>query len=410
MSFSLYIARRYLFSKKRHNAINIISAISMGGVALATVAMVCTLSVFNGFRDLIGSLYTAIDPELEITATQGKFIDTGDARLQQVKQHEDVEQVSQCLTDHALILFKGRPVVVTLHGVDDQYSKTVGIDSILYSNGNSAAGLQLHSADIDYGTPGIGLASQIGAIDFGSIQICAPAAGERISLTNPIESFNVADISASGHCFQVHQRKYDESTMIVPLHFAQDIFDKQGYITSLAVKLHKNTNLDGIKNELRQTLGPEFQVKDRLEQQQDTFNIMEIEKFMAYLFLSFIVLVACFNIISSVSMLIIDKRDDVQTLRHLGASDKDIVRIFLMEGRMIALIGAVVGVIIGVLLCLGQQVFGWLRLGDAEGNFIVNAYPVSVHLLDVFIVFITVIAVGFISVWYPVRYLSRRLI
>ena len=151
-------------------------------------------------------------------------------------------------------------------------------------------------------------------------------------------------------------------------------------------------------------------MKDRLEQQQDTFNIMEIEKFMAYLFLSFIVLVACFNIISSVSMLIIDKRDDVQTLRHLGASDKDIVRIFLMEGRMIALIGAVVGVIIGVLLCLGQQVFGWLRLGDAEGNFIVNAYPVSVHLLDVFIVFITVIAVGFISVWYPVRYLSQRLI
>lgn len=410
MSVSLYIARRYLFSKKRHNAINIISAISMGGVALATVAMVCTLSVFNGFRDLIGSLYTTFDPELEITSAKGKFIAADDARLQRVQQHAGVACVSECLTDHALILFKGHPVVVTLRGVDDQYSNTVGIDSILYSSGSAPSKLLLHAAEVDYGTPGIGLASQIGAIDFGSLQICAPAAGERINVTNPIESFNVADINASGHYFQVHQRKYDESTMIVPLRFVQDIFDKEGFVTSLAVKLKDNANVDAVKNELRAALGNDFQVRDRLEQQQDTFNIMEIEKLMAYLFLTFIVLVACFNIISSVSMLIIDKRDDVQTLRHLGASDKDIVRIFLMEGRMIAVIGAVVGVILGVLLCLGQQQFGWIRLGDAEGNFIVNAYPVSVHLMDVLIVFVTVIAVGFISVWYPVRYLSRRLV
>lgn len=406
MSFPLLMARRYLFSKKSHNAINIISGISVGGVALATMALVCTLSVFNGFRDLIGSLYTAFDPQLEVVPAKGKFASAADPALQAVRKNGNVAVATECLEDNALILFKGRPTVIVLKGVADNFDRCTDIRGILYGEGNFV----LRAGDVDYGIPGIGLAQQLGGVDYGSVPVCAPRKGERINTVNPAESFNTGELVSPRVTFSVSQRKYDENYLLAPLSFAQRLFEQEGRVTSLELRLKEGADVEAVKRELQAAVGDRFAVKDRMEQQEEIFGIMNIEKLMAYFFLTFILLVASFNIIGSLSMLIIDKRADVATLRHLGADDRLIVRIFLLEGRLISLLGAVIGVVLGLLLCYLQQTFGLLRLGGEAGNFIIDAYPVSVHLADIAVVFLTVIAIGFCSVWYPVRHLSKRLL
>lgn len=402
----LFMALRYLFSRKRVGAANIISAISVLGVAFGTAALVCTLSVFNGFHDLIGGLFTTFDPQIMVQPAKGKFAAADDPVLTQMARLPEVEASSACLEDNALILFRGRPVVIMLKGVDSNYDKVTGIRSILYGNG----AYRLHTADVNYGIPGIGLASAMGGVDFGTLQICAPRKGEQVNLLNPIESFNADDLTSTGICFDVNQRKYDENYMLCSLAFAQALFEQQGCITSFELKLKPSADTEAVKARLQALAGDRFKVLNRIEQQPDVFNVMKIEKLVAYLFLTFILLVACFNIVGSVSMLIIDKRTDMQTLRHLGASPHMVFRVFLYEGRCIALLGAVIGLAFGLLLCWLQQTFGLIRLGGSSGDFIIDAYPVSVHALDILVVALTVVAVGFVSVWFPVRYLVRRLL
>ena len=403
-SVPLFMALRYLFSRKRVGAINIISGISVAGVAFGTAALLCTLSVFNGFRDLIGSLYTTFDPQIEVVPATGKFAAATDSTLLRIASHPQVQAASATLQDNALILFRGRPTVILIKGVDDHYDRVTGIRSILYGKG----GYILHAADVEYCIPGIGLAAQMGGLDFGSIEVCAPRKGERVNLTNPAESFNVAEVASAGVCFNVNQRRYDENCMLTSLHLAQQLFSREGYITGLELRLKDGADEAKVKQELRQIAGTRYAVHDRLEQQQEMFNVMHIEKMMAYLFLTFILLVACFNIIGSVSMLIIDKRADMLTLRHLGASSRQIYSIFLYEGRIIALLGAVAGIALGLLLCWLQQTTGFISMGGGQGGYIVDAYPVSVHATDVLLVLVTVVVVGFVAVWYPVRYLSRK--
>lgn len=408
MSLPLFISRRYLFSKKSHNAINIISAISAFGVAFATMALLCTLSVFNGFRELIGSLYTTFDPQLEIRPAAGKFADADDATLWQMRRHPAVETYSDCLEEQAMVLFVGRPVIINVKGVDDRFPQVSSIDSIT-TTGTAPGRFLLHAADIEYGVPSIGLSQQFGGVDYGTMPICAPRGGERINLTNPTESFNVIDIQSPGVFFQVHQQRYDDNYLLTSIQFARDLFEQPGRISSVALRLKAGHDTDAVRDELRAMSGGRFVVLNRQEQHADTFRIMQIEKMMAYLFLTFIVLVASFNIISSVAMLIIDKRDDIETLKHMGANERTIVRIFLHESRMITTIGAAAGIVLGLGLCWLQQKFGLLQLGGG-GNFIVNAYPVSVSPVDVVVVLCTVLAVGFLTAWYPVRYLTRQLI
>ena len=400
-----FVARRYLFSRKRISAINLVSAISVVGVAFGTAALLCTLSVFNGFHDLIGSLYTAFDPEVKIVAAKGKSFAANDPALEAVRRLPEVEAASASYTDNALILFRGNPQVITLKGVDEHFERVTGIRSILYpENGN----YQLESAGLSYGIPGIGLASMMGSVDYGSIQICAPTRGERINLANPAASFNAEDLYSSGVCFAVSQKQYDEAYMIAPLAFAQRLFEHEGTLTSLELKLKPSADPEQALRRIRQTLGSGFKALNRAEQQEDTFNVMNIEKTMAYFFLTFILLVACFNIVGTVSMLMIDKRADVVTLRSLGADEGLIFRIFLCEGSMISFLGAVAGTLLGLLICYLQQTFGLLSLGGSSGNFIIDAYPVSIHPSDVVIVFFTVLIVGFLAVLYPVKYLTRR--
>lgn len=400
-----FVARRYLFSRKRISAINLVSAISVVGVAFGTAALLCTLSVFNGFHDLIGSLYTAFDPEVKIVAAKGKSFAADDPALEAVRRLPEVEAASASYTDNALILFRGNPQVITLKGVDDHFERVTGIRSILYPENGT---YQLESAGLSYGIPGIGLASMMGSVDYGSIQICAPTRGERINLANPAASFNAEDLYSSGVCFAVSQKQYDEAYMIAPLAFAQRLFEHEGTLTSLELKLQPSADPEQALRRIRQTLGSGFKALNRAEQQEDTFNVMNIEKTMAYFFLTFILLVACFNIVGTVSMLMIDKRADVVTLRSLGADEGLIFRIFLCEGSMISFLGAVAGTLLGLLICYLQQTFGLLSLGGSSGNFIIDAYPVSIHPSDVVIVFFTVLIVGFLAVLYPVKYLTRR--
>ena len=400
-----FVARRYLFSRKRISAINLVSAISVVGVAFGTAALLCTLSVFNGFHDLIGSLYTAFDPEVKIVAAKGKSFAANDPVLEAVRRLPEVEAASASYTDNALILCRGNPQVITLKGVDDHFERVTGIRSILYPENGT---YQLESAGLSYGIPGIGLASMMGSVDYGSIQICAPTRGERINLANPAASFNAEDLYSSGVCFAVSQKQYDEAYMIAPLAFAQRLFEHEGTLTSLELKLKPSADPEQALRRIRQTLGSGFKALNRAEQQEDTFNVMNIEKTMAYFFLTFILLVACFNIVGTVSMLMIDKRADVVTLRSLGADEGLIFRIFLCEGSMISFLGAVAGTLLGLLICYLQQTFGLLSLGGSSGNFIIDAYPVSIHPSDVVIVFFTVLIVGFLAVLYPVKYLTRR--
>ena len=410
MNFSFYIAKRYLFSKKSHNAINVISGVSVCGVALATLALVCTLSVFNGFQDLVTTMFTAFDPELKITAVSGKVFDAQDDRIQSLKQMPEVDVFSESLEDNVMVQYKDRQAMAVIKGVEDNFSQLTAIDSILYGRGE----MVLHDEVVAYAIPGIELVSILGTgVRFlDPLEIYAPKRGSKINVASPASSFNSDYLHSSGLVFAVNQQKYDASYILTSLKFARDLFQYDTEVSSIELKLKEGANINKVQGRIASLLGKDFQVLNRYEQQADTYRIMEVEKLISYLFLTFILLIACFNVIGSLSMLIIDKRADVVTLRNLGANDKIIKRIFLLEGCLISFLGALIGVVLGVALCLVQQEFGLISLGsgDSAGAFVVDAYPVNVQLTDVLLVLLTVLVISFFSVQYPVRYLSRRLL
>ena len=408
MNYRLFIARRYLFSRKSHHAINIISGISVAGVAIATMAMVCTLSVFNGFRDLVAGLFTAFDPQLRVTLTEGTSVSQDDEALQRLRRHPDVKVYTPVMEGQALVVQDRRQQVVTVMGVADNFPEQASINNILYGDGSFC----LHADVLEYGVLGLRLAARLGlSASFPDpLQVYAPKRGERVNMANPLSSFNHDELQSPGVVFNVQQSRYDDNYIITSLGFAQRLFDQRGRITSVELRLRDGVSLSSAKRELRQLLGSRFQVQDRFEQQADVFRIMRIEKLISFVFLTFILLIACFNIIGSLSMLMIDKRQDVRTLRSLGATDGQVCDIFMLEGRMISLAGAAVGLLLGLALCWLQQEFGLISMGSSAGSFIVEAYPVSVHVGDLVIVFLTVLVVGWAAVWWPVRYLSRRLL
>jgi len=408
MNFPFFIARRYLFSKKSTHAINVISAISVIGVAVATMALVIVLSVFNGFHDLVATLFTSFDPQLEIVPNMGKTAPSDDPILTQIKQLPEVSIATECVEDQALAMFNGKQAMVKIKGVDDNFAELSHINDILTGDGS----FQLHAANLQYGTLGIRLAMDLGTGSRwdGYLKVYAPKKEGQLDMANPADGFVVDSLLSPGVIFSVKQAKYDKNYIITSIAFARNLFGQQGMLSALELRLKPGSDLETVKAKISKIVGDKYKVLDRFEQQEDTFKIMSVEKIIAYIFLTFILIIACFNIIGSLSMLIIDKKNDVVTLRNLGASDKQIVRVFLFEGRMIAVIGAVIGIGFGLLLCLLQQQYGFVRLGDAEGSFIVDSYPVSVHYTDVLLIFITVVTVGWLAVWYPVRYLSKRLL
>lgn len=408
MNFPFYIARRYLFSKKSTHVINIISGISVIGVAVATMALVVTLSVFNGFHDLVASLLTSFDPQIEVVPAKGKTAPADDPILTKIRNLPQVDVATESVEDQALAIYKGKQAMVKVKGVEDNFSELSHINDILYGDGE----FSLHAANLQFGVVGIRLAEDMGmTADWdGQLKIYAPKREGQLDMMNPTEGFVEDSLISPGVVFSVKQARYDRDYVLTSIAFARNLFGQQGMLSQLEIRLKPGSDLDAVKAEMQEIVGDKYRVLDRMEQQADTFKIMKIEKFIAYIFLTFILAVACFNIIGSLSMLIIDKKNDVVTLRNMGASDKQIVRIFLFEGRMISAIGAILGILVGLLLCWLQQVYGLVSLGRSSGSFIVDAYPVSVHPEDIIIIFITVLAVGFASVWYPVRYFAKRLI
>lgn len=405
MNFPFFIARRYVFSKKSTNAINVISAISVVGVAVGTMALVIVLSVFNGFHDLVASFFTNFDPQIELVPTQGKTAPADDPLLDQVRKMPEVSVHTDVLEDQGLAVYGDRQQMVTVMGVDDNFTQLTNISDILYGDGE----FTLQAANLFYAIPGIRLAQDmgLGARFDGYLKLYAPVRrGQITDLEDPSDGFVVDSLISPGVVFAVNQAKYDRDHIICSIGFARRLFDQDGMLSSLQIRLKPGSDLAAVKKQMREIVGSKYRVLDRFEQQSDTFNIMQIEKVLAYVFLTFILMVACFNIISSLSMLIIDKKADAATLRNLGATDRQIRSIFLFEGRIISAIGAVVGILLGLLLCWLQQEFGLVHMGDSAGSFVVNAYPVSVHYDDVAIVFVTVLLIGWVAAWIPTRKLK----
>ena len=405
MNFPFFIARRYVFSKKSTNAINVISAISVVGVAVGTMALVIVLSVFNGFHDLVASFFTNFDPQIELVPTQGKTAPADDPLLDKVRKMPQVSVHTDVLEDQGLAVYGDRQQMVTVMGVDDNFTQLTNISDILYGDGE----FTLQAANLFYAIPGIRLAQDmgLGARFDGYLKLYAPVRrGQITDLEDPSDGFVVDSLISPGVVFAVNQAKYDRDHIICSIGFARRLFDQDGMLSSLQIRLKPGSDLGAVKKQMREIVGSKYRVLDRFEQQSDTFNIMQIEKVLAYVFLTFILMVACFNIISSLSMLIIDKKADAATLRNLGATDRQIRSIFLFEGRIISAIGAVVGILLGLLLCWLQQEFGLVHMGDSAGSFVVNAYPVSVHYDDVAIVFVTVLLIGWGAAWIPTRNLK----
>lgn len=407
MLFPFYIARRYLFSKKKTNAINVISIISVTGVAVATMALVIVLSVFNGFHDLVASFFTNFDPQLKVVPVEGKTAPADDPILTKIRHLPQVDVATECVEDQALAMYRDKQAMVVVKGVDDNFDQLTHIKEILYGDGEYS----LHAANLQYGILGIRLANTLGtSADFGNyLRIYAPQREGQFDVMSPEEGFVVDSLLSPGVVFAVNQSKYDRNYIVTSVTFARLLFGQDGMLSSLELRLKDGSDLDAVKSEMRKIAGTKYKVLDRFEQQADTFKIMQIEKVMAYIFLTFILIVACFNIIGSLSMLIIDKKKDVETLRSLGADDRQVKRIFLFEGRMISALGALLGIGLGLLLCWLQQSYGLVKMGERSGSFVVNAYPVSVHYDDVLFIFLTVMAVGWIAVWYPVRHFTSSI-
>ena len=406
MNLSLYIAKRYLFSKKSHQVINIISGVAIAGIALATAAMVCALSVFNGFQGVVTEQFTAFDPDIKITASKGKTITTDAPEILQVAAMPQLEVVSFGIEDKAMVEYGNKQAMVTIKGVDDAFTSLTDINRILEGPGEFI----LKDETNNYAVPGIILAQKLNCgIFFDTpLKVYAPNRKGAINLTVPARNFKKGELYSSGKVFVLNQPEYDGEYIITSSSFARSIFRREtNEATSMEIKINNGENAGEVKSRIEEILGDGYVVQNRYEQQESIYKVMQIEKLISYIFLTFILAVACFNIIGSLAMLIIEKRDNMNTLRSMGAENKTIANIFVFEGGIISAIGAVIGVVLGILLCLAQQEFGLISMGSSDG-FVVDSYPMKIVWSDVAMIFITVIVVGFVTVWLPVKALTRR--
>ena len=408
MNLSLYIAGRYLFSKKSHQVINIISCVAIAGIALATAAMVCTLSVFNGFRSIVAEKFTAFDPEIKITPVSGKIIKTDAEEIVRATGLQQIETFSFCIEDKVMVEYGNNKAMATIKGVEENFTQLTDITDALYGPGE----FLLSDGRYEYAVPGAALAHNLkcGILFTKPLNVYAPNRTAALNLTVPARNFKKGELHSAGLVFALNQPEYDNSYILTSAHFARKTLRRaNNEATSLELRIKAGNNITDVKEQLQQILGNDYRVQDRYEQQEDVYKVMQIEKLISYIFLTFILLVASFNIIGSLAMLIIEKRDNMNTLRGLGAEDRTIANIFVFEGCIISAIGALAGIATGTSLCLLQQHFGLISMGSS-GGFIVESYPVEIIASDVFTVFVTVIAAGFIAVWLPTKVLAKKFI
>ena len=402
----LHIAWRYLFSKKGHNAINIVSGVSAAAVGVVTAAMVCVLSVMNGFGALVEQMFSEFDPEIRITAAAGKSFRLDTLPVQQALALPFVQAASEVVEETALVRYKDHQQPARVMGVDSVFQYITHIDSIITDGYFS-----VFDGAFDRCVMGRGLAAQIGvnAHFVGAVHLYAPKRLERVNMLRPDDSF-LHETAFMAGTFAVNQTTYDDQLLLVSLPLARRLFQYDTLtVTALELQLVRGSRLSSrqMKAQLRECLGEGYVVADRYEQQADFFRILKVEKLLTALLLAFILLIACFNVIGSLSMLIIDKQDDIRILRHLGATPHTIRRIFLCEGWLITALGAMVGLIFGLTICLLQQHLGLLKLGSGT-DYVISAYPVLVQAGDVVAVAAIVLGLGFFAAWYATRTLRTH--
>lgn len=406
MNLSFFIARRYLFSKKSHNAINVISAISVCGIAVATMAMVTVLSVFNGFGGIVEGLFSSFDPHLKITVREGKVFSYETPSFEEALRLPGIQIISESLEENALFRYGQQQVPVRMKGVSEEFRLMTDMDRLMIDGT-----FRLQEDVVNYTTLGAGLAATLGARPgfIEPVEVYAPRRNVRVNLANPSTAFTTAYLQVGG-VFSLNQPEVDEQMAIIPIALVRELLSyDHNEVTSLDINLAPDASVKKIKNEIQRLLGDEFLVEDRYEQQRESYRMLQIEKWVTFLILAFILLIAVFNVVGSLSMLIVEKKADILSLQHMGASNRLVARIFLYEGWLITFIGILSGMVMGLLLCLLQQHFGLLRLSDVPGAYIIDAYPVIVKFSDLLVVFGVVSLIGLLTVLYPVNNLKKQL-
>ena len=400
MNLAPFIARRLFFSLKSLKAINIISMISVVGVTIGTAALIIVLSVFNGFENLILRLYNSFDPDLKISKVEGKSFHLNTFPVHELKSIDGVLYVTEVLEENALIKYRTKQSIVSIKGVSDEFVKMTGIDSMM-----SEGKFKLTQGDIDFAVVGGGIAYtlQLNTNDLlTQLEIYAPRKNTA-SLLNAEEAFNRRFVSPSG-VFSI-QQEFDTKYIIIPLRLAYEILEKDSQVSALEVGLKSGVNIEVIQSRITALAGNSYEVKNRYQQHELIYKIMKSEKWAVFLILTFILIIATFNVISSLTMLVIEKKKDITILHSLGADAALLRKIFLLEGIFITCLGALIGLSLGFIICFLQERFGLIQLGGS-GSFVIDAYPVKMQLPDFFYVLVTVFLIGLIAAWYP----SKRLI
>jgi len=402
MNLSLFIAKRYLFSKKSYNAINIISLVSVCGVTLVTAALVVILSVFNGLEEVVVSLYNAFEPDIRIMPAEGKTIDTNTFPKDAVIKIPGVVNYCEIIEENALLKYKDKQYIARIKGVDSSFIKMTGVDTMM-----RRGKLLLEEGDNNFAVMGLGVEYYLSANinDYlNPIEVYVPKRGKKGSL-NPAEAFNIRSIFPSG-VFSI-QMEYDQKYVLVPKRFAANLLDYTNQVSSIELSLKPSTNKNTAKDELKKLLGKSFTVKDRFEQHELFYKILKSEKWAVYLILTFILMIAIFNITGSLMMLILDKKKDIGILRNMGAETSLLRKIFINEGMMISMSGALMGLLLGFIICGLQQYFGLVKL-EGSGSFVVDAYPVKMQAMDFIYIFLTVFAIGLLASWLPVSKVLKK--
>jgi lipoprotein-releasing system permease protein len=394
---AFHIAWRYLFAKKQFNAIHIITTISSIAVGVVTAAMICVMSVMNGFGTMVEQMFSQFDPDIRITAQNGKSFHLSPETKDQLLALPEVNLLSEGIEETALIYFEDKQTPVQLMGVDSVFDSLTDIDNII-TDGH----FEVYDGAFDRAVLGQLLAWKIGigARFIHGIQVYAPKRNSKVNMLRPDANFNTETCFIAG-IFAVNQQKYDENTMIVDIDFTRRLLEYDS-TEMTALMVSTQGNIKQAKRAIAQVMGEGYNIHDRYEQQKDFFRILRVEKLLTSLLLAFILLIATFNGIGALSMLIIDKKNDIRILSHLGANEQLIKRIFLFEGWLVNAIGAIGGVVIGLTICLLQEHFGLLKLGNGV-EYVISAYPVAVQGLDILLVIGIVWILSLISVWIPVR-------
>lgn len=400
---ALNIAWRYLMAPKSHGAVGAISIISVVGVAVATAAIIIVLSVFNGFRYHLNNRLDSLTPDVMITPTLGKTIENGDSLRDVIAGLSGVDEAMTEVTDNALVIYNGKEMPITLKGVDPAvFTRITKIDSLLI-DGISVA---------DYARPqssiSVGVAQRLSIYAPGdTLMIFAPKRYGRVNMANPVASFLTDSLYVSS-VFRSMQSEFDENTVICDISTARDLFQYETEATAISVKAAKGIEPSELAREIRSTLGDKYIVKDRLEQQELNFRMVAIEKWITFILLTFILLIASFNIISTLCMIILDKGQSIHTLSHLGLSRNRVGNIFWWESIFITLLGAGVGIVLGICVSLLQEKYGLIKLAGDPESLVILAYPVRVEWLDIAVTMVPVAIIGVVTAWISYAFARGR--